>query len=37
MERSKNMDELSEPFVDEFLTDTYGTAVGIINQKLAFG
>src|SRR5680860_1596082 len=25
-----------EPYVDEFITDTYGTAVGVINPKAKF-
>jgi hypothetical protein len=25
------MDELFKPYVDTFITDTYGTAVGVIN------
>ncbi|MGA0384690.1 MAG: M42 family peptidase, partial [Flavobacteriaceae bacterium] len=25
-----------KPYVDEFITDTYGTAVGVINPKAAY-
>ena len=25
-----------KPYVDEFITDTYGTAVGVINPKAKF-
>ena len=25
-----------KPYVDEFITDTYGTAVGVINPKIKF-
>jgi hypothetical protein len=32
--RTKDMDELFKPYVDTFITDTYGTAVGVINQML---
>ena len=30
-EGQKDLDEIPEPYVDSFITDTYGTAVGVIN------
>ena len=30
------MDELLKPYVDEFITDTYGTAVAVINPEAPY-
>jgi putative aminopeptidase FrvX len=30
------MDELFKPYVDTFITDTYGTAVGVINPDAPY-
>jgi putative aminopeptidase FrvX len=34
--KDKNMDELFKPYVDTFITDTYGTAVGVINPDALY-